>query len=106
VQQFCCLRFQRTHLSTLQGHRACPGKLQRRGRTGELKCHKIDLDAVSYINILTLKDYLTEDGEIQGKRETGLCAKCQRKVRIQRTYCAASWPVAGCVVSVLVYLQC
>lgn len=65
----------------LQGSRACPGKLQRRGRFPELKCHKIDLDELSHLDVLSLKEYLTEDGEIIPKKGTGLCSKCQRQVR-------------------------
>ena len=65
----------------LQGSRACPGKLQRRGRYPELKCHKIDLDELSHLDVLSLKEYLTEDGEIIPKKGTGLCSKCQRQVR-------------------------
>jgi ribosomal protein S18 len=64
----------------LQGLRACPGKLQRRGIKPELRCHKIDLDAVNFVDVLRLKDFMSADGEIMPKKETGLCAKCQRKV--------------------------
>jgi len=45
-----------------------------------LKCHKIDLDELTYLDVLSLKEYLTEDGEIIPKKGTGLCSKCQRRV--------------------------
>eukprot|EP00981_Chlorochromonas_danica_P013660 scaffold6634_cov229-Ochromonas_danica.AAC.4 len=63
-----------------QGQRACPGKLQRKGKKGVLGCHKIDLDALHHLDIITLKNFLSEDGEILGRKTSGLCAKCQRKV--------------------------
>jgi len=63
-----------------QGLRACPGKLQRRGPKPELRCHLIDLDDLNYLDVVTLKRFLSDDSEILGKKHTGLCAKCQRKV--------------------------
>lgn len=63
-----------------QGLRACPGKRQRHGKSRELRCHLIDLDALSVMDVPTLKRFVTDDGEILGKRITGLCAKCQRAV--------------------------
>jgi len=63
-----------------QGERECPGKLQRHGKTSQLRCHLIDLDGLNYYDILTLRKFLSDDGEIMGKRLTGLCSKCQRKV--------------------------
>ena len=32
------------------------------------------------MDVVTLKRFVTDDGEIMGKRITGLCAKCQRAV--------------------------
>lgn len=63
-----------------QGRRTCPGKLQRRGKTGNLQCHKIDLDALNHMDVMTLRNYISEDSEILGRKSTGLCAKCQRQV--------------------------
>lgn len=60
--------------------RACPGKLQRHGVSGELRCHKIDLDALNHMDVMTLRKYLSADAEILSRRKTGLCAKCQRQV--------------------------
>lgn len=65
-----------------QGNRPCPGKRQRRGVTGRLMCHKIDLQQLHYLNVLSLATYLNPDSEILGRKSTGLCAKCQRQVRI------------------------
>lgn len=64
-----------------QQDRACPGKLQRHGKLGVLQCHKIDLDDVNPFAIKLLEKYLSHDSEIMGKKLTGLCTKCQRKVR-------------------------
>lgn len=64
-----------------QGNRPCPGKRQRRGINGKLMCHKIDLQQLHYLNILSLSSYLSPQSEILGRESTGLCAKCQRKVR-------------------------
>jgi small subunit ribosomal protein S18 len=58
----------------------CPGKLQRGGAKGILRCTKIDLDALHYMDVMTLREYLTEDAEIMHRKRTGLCAKCQRSV--------------------------
>lgn len=63
-----------------QGLVACPGKRQRRGALGALKCHLLDLDALHYTDIVTLRRFIAADSEILGKRLTGLCSKCQRKV--------------------------
>lgn len=63
-----------------QDERHCPGKRQRKGRNALLKCHKMDLDALNYLDVLTLSRYLTDDAEILGRKDTGLCTKCQRKV--------------------------
>ena len=63
-----------------QGLRACPGKKQRRGKDGKLWCHKIDLDKLSHYDVMTLRKYISPTAEILGRRDTGLCAKCQRKV--------------------------
>ena len=65
-----------------QGFRACPGKLQRKGKSGVLGCHKIDLDELNHLDVLTLRKYLSDDSEILGRKLTGLCAKCQRQVRM------------------------
>lgn len=70
-----------------QGERACKGKLQRRGKEGKLGCHLIDLDDLSYLDTVNLKRFLSDDAEILGKTHTGLCSKCQRKVRIHSILC-------------------
>lgn len=64
-----------------QSQRACPGKLQKIGKRSILQCHKIDLEKLHYADILGLKRFLSEDCEILGRKQTGLCAKCQRKVK-------------------------
>ena len=51
-----------------QGMRACPGKMQRRGKEGSLRCHLIDLDELTYLDLLTLRKYLTQDSEIVGRK--------------------------------------
>lgn len=66
----------------LKGNRACPGKLQRKGKAGVLGCHKIDLDELDHMDIFTLRKFLSEDSEILGRKITGLCAKCQRQVKL------------------------
>lgn len=62
------------------GTEPCPGKLQRRGKAGILRCAKIDLDELNFLDVQTLQHYLTADAEIQRRTVTGLCAKCQRHV--------------------------
>ena len=62
------------------GRRACAGKKQRRGQAGELHCHLLDLDTLNHFDVLTLRRFLSADSEIMGRKETKLCAKCQRKV--------------------------
>ncbi|KAJ1422437.1 ribosomal protein S18-domain-containing protein [Ochromonadaceae sp. CCMP2298] len=52
----------------------------RHGANPELRCHLIDLDEVTYVDVLTLRKYLSDDAEIMGRKATNLCAKCQRKV--------------------------
>lgn len=63
-----------------QGDRACSGKMQRSGPAGQLKCHLLDLDELNHLDVLTLRRFLSDDGEILGKKQTGLCSKCQRAV--------------------------
>lgn len=62
------------------GLRSCPGKRQRKGQGGELGCHVIDLEKLSPFNLLTLRRFISVDSEILGRKDTRLCAKCQRKV--------------------------
>jgi small subunit ribosomal protein S18 len=63
-----------------QGDRHCPGKRQRYGMKPQFGCHLIDLDELNHLDVITLSRFVTEDSEILGRKETGLCAKCQRKV--------------------------
>jgi ribosomal protein S18 len=63
-----------------QGSRACGGKKQRKGKTGVLECHKIDLDKLHHLDVVMMERFLSEDSEILGKGHTGLCSKCQRRV--------------------------
>ena len=63
-----------------EGERACAGKLQRKGHSGELRCHLVDLDDLNHLDVLTLRRFIADDGEILGKKQTGLCSKCQRFV--------------------------
>lgn len=62
------------------GMRSCPGKRQRKGKTADLQCHVIDLDKVNSFDLLTLRRFISVDSEILGRKDTRLCAKCQRKV--------------------------
>ena len=54
--------------------------MQRRGIKPVLLCHKIDLDKISYLDVVRLRDFMSADGEILSKKDTGLCSKCQRVV--------------------------
>lgn len=62
------------------GKRHCSGKKQRAGKKGILKCHKIDLDMLSHLDVVTMRTFVSESAEIKPRRDTGLCAKCQRAV--------------------------
>jgi small subunit ribosomal protein S18 len=68
------------HILFTQGLVACPGKRQRHGTNPVLRCHLIDLDKLSYMDVASLKRFVSADSEIMGKKLTGLCSKCQRKV--------------------------
>lgn len=37
-------------------------------------------DSLDHLDILTLRRFVSDDSEILGRKHTGLCAKCQRKV--------------------------
>jgi ribosomal protein S18 len=37
-------------------------------------------DLLDHLDILTLKRFVSDDSEILGRKHTGLCARCQRKV--------------------------
>lgn len=63
-----------------QGLVACPGKRQRQGKAGILRCHQIDLEELHYLDVVMLRRFLGPDSQIMGKKTTGLCSKCQRKV--------------------------
>lgn len=80
LEKFVPLTAPERYTHNTQGLRACPGKLQRRGKNGVLGCHLIDLDALHYLDVVNLRRFLSDDAEILGKRHTGLCSKCQRKV--------------------------
>ena len=54
--------------------------VKRRGQSGELQCHVVDLESVTPFNLLTLRRFISVDSEILGRKDTRLCAKCQRKV--------------------------
>lgn len=43
-------------------------------------CNCEDLD---YKNVELLRRYIGENGKIRPRRQTGLCAKCQRKLGVQ-----------------------
>ena len=62
------------------GMRSCPGKRQRKGKNADLQCHVIDLDKVNSLDLLTLRRFISVDSEILARKDTRLCAKCQRKV--------------------------
>ena len=56
--------------------------MQRHGKTPELRCHLIDLDALNFLDVINLRRFLSDDGEILSRKVTGLCAKCQRQVNV------------------------
>lgn len=68
------------YLHDRQGDRSCTGKLQKQGMRRELKCHKIDLNQLNQYDVQTLRKFITDDSEILSRKESGLCARCQRKV--------------------------
>jgi ribosomal protein S18 len=68
------------HAHHQPGNRHCEGKKQRRGKNGDLNCHLIDLDTLSPFDVTLLRRFITIDSEIVPRYQTGLCAKCQRKV--------------------------
>jgi len=80
-----------------QGSRHCPGKRQRKGKKGTLMCHKIDLDDLHFTDVVTVSKFLSDDGQILGKSQTGLCSKCQRKVAktIKRGRACGLYPHIG-----------
>lgn len=59
---------------------SCRGKRQRHGFKAAT-CNLMDLDDLHYTNILLLEFFVNEAGAIKPRKQTGLCAKCQRKVR-------------------------
>ncbi len=63
-----------------QGLRSCPGKRQKRGKQFKLECHIFDLSELHHLDVLTLRRFLSDDGEILGRKASGLCSKCQRQV--------------------------
>ena len=63
-----------------QGLRSCPGKRQKRGKQFKLECHIFDLAELHHLDVLTLRRFLSDDGEILGRKVSGLCSKCQRQV--------------------------
>ena len=60
--------------------RRCKGGKQQRGNKN-LTCHLVDLNAISYANIPELTRFLGGTGKILDRKKTGLCSKCQRRVR-------------------------
>lgn len=65
-----------------QGFRHCPGKLQRKGMNPQFDCHLLDIDELHFLDVLTLRRFISDDSEILPRKATGLCAKCQRKVEL------------------------
>ena len=63
-----------------QGNRSCPGKRQRKGKEGNLYCHRIDLSTLHYLDTVNLARFIAADSSIMGRKGTGLCSKCQRAV--------------------------
>ena len=63
-----------------QGLRSCPGKRQRKGKDGDLYCHRIDLSTLHYLDTVNLARFIAGDSSIMGRKATGLCSKCQRAV--------------------------
>lgn len=54
-------------------------------------------DEINYKNADQLKRYVTEAGKIRPRRQTGLCAKCQRKLaqEVKRARHLALLPFTG-----------
>jgi ribosomal protein S18 len=57
----------------------CRGKRQRHGFKAPT-CDLIDLDDVHFTNVNLLEFFVSESGTIKPRKQTGLCAKCQRQV--------------------------
>lgn len=70
----------RDDISESDNDAPCPGKKQRSGVKGVLRCTKIDLDTIHHLDVMALRHYVTDDAEIMKRSSTGLCAKCQRHV--------------------------
>lgn len=58
----------------------CKGGRQQRGNKPRT-CHLVDLQQISYANVPELTRFLGGTGKILDRKRTGLCAKCQRRVR-------------------------
>jgi small subunit ribosomal protein S18 len=58
----------------------CKGAKQQRGNKVRT-CHLVDLNVITYANIPELTRFLGGTGKILDRKRTGLCAKCQRRVR-------------------------
>lgn len=54
-------------------------------------------DDLNYKNVELLRRYVTESGKIRPRRQTGFCAKCQRKLarEVKRARHLALLPFAG-----------
>lgn len=57
------------YISGGRGNRSCPF----------LRDGKCDID---YKDVETLKRYISEEGKIRPRRQTGVCSKCQRELAI------------------------
>jgi small subunit ribosomal protein S18 len=82
IEKFIPLTAPEKFTHTKQGLRHCPGHRQRRGKLdrAKLECHLIDLQELTYLDVVGMRRYISDDSEILGRKITGLCAKCQRKV--------------------------
>jgi small subunit ribosomal protein S18 len=59
--------------------------------------HTCDCDDINYKNVELLRRFVSESGKIRPRRQTGLCAKCQRKLgrEVKRARHLALLPFAG-----------
>ena len=59
--------------------------------------HTCNCDDLNYKNVEILRRFITESGKIRPRRQTGFCAKCQRKLarEVKRARHIALLPFTG-----------
>jgi small subunit ribosomal protein S18 len=59
--------------------------------------HTCECDDINYKNAELLRRYISENGKIRPRRQTGFCAKCQRKLarEVKRARHLALLPFTG-----------